>query len=240
MPGQSPDQTTEILILHGALGSATQMRPIAEALDALGRTRVLEFPGHGATPLGDAAFTLDAFADWLDAQLGDSRPMVFGYSMGGYVALTLEARRPGRFAAITTLGTKFEWTPENAAREGGRLNPAVIAEKVPKFAAVLAARHERAGGWEPVVVRTAALLRAAGEAPLLDDAMLGRVHCPVTLAVGSADDTVDLAETTRVAAHLALGTARSLEGVGHPIERVPVELVVALVREMLERATTGR
>ncbi len=233
-----PAETPEILILHGALGSAAQMRPIADALTSLGATRVLEFPGHGDTLLDGCPFTLGGFTDWLDAQLGDSRPAVFGYSMGGYVALALESRAPGRFTSITTLGTKFEWTPENAEREASRLDPAVIAEKVPKFAAVLEARHAGALGWEAVLGHTAALLRDAGREPLLTAERLVRVGCPVTLAVGAKDDAVDAAETARVAAQLGNGAARTLEGVGHPIERAPVEMVVELVRETAGRLAT--
>lgn len=225
-----------ILVLHGALGSAEQMRPVADALAPLGAVRALEFPGHGASPLGAREFSVPGFVAWLAAALrADERPLVFGYSMGGYVALALEAARPGTFAGIVTLGTKFAWTPESASREAARLDAVVIREKVPRFAAALEARHAAADGWESVLARTGALLRQVGDRPLLDAASLARVACPVTVAVGEQDDTVSPAEAREAAGQVADGLAEVLPGIGHPIERVPVPLVEALVRPLLAR-----
>src|SRR5436190_18139951 len=107
-----------ILVSHGALGSALQMQPIVEALEAFGdgriRVEVLEFPGHGHTPLAnDEAFLLAHFVDVMAnavKQIAGLPPVLFGYSMGGYVGLSLEARSPNTFSGIVTLGTKFEWT----------------------------------------------------------------------------------------------------------------------------------
>ena len=103
-----------IFVAHGALGAAAQMEPIAEALCVLGdgrcAVRTIEFPGHGDTPLGDDhAFSIDAFVEMLSDVVRpvDVPPVLFGYSMGGYVGLSLESRSPGSFAAIVTLGTKF-------------------------------------------------------------------------------------------------------------------------------------
>ena len=228
--------SSSILVLHGALGAAEQMRPIADALAPIGAVRALEFPGHGATPLGAREFSVPGFVAWLAAEVrADERPVVFGYSMGGYVALALEAARPGTFAGIVTLGTKFAWTPAAAARESARLDAAVIREKIPRFAAALEARHARAGGWEPVLARTAALLRQVGERPLLGPDALSRVTCPVTVAVGEQDDTVSSDEAREAAGWCADGLAEVLPGIGHPIERVPLPLVESLVRQLLAR-----
>ena len=46
-----------------------------------------------------------------------------GHSMGGYVALKLALKRPELVDRIITLGTKFNWTPEVAAKEVKMLNP---------------------------------------------------------------------------------------------------------------------
>lgn len=230
-----------ILVSHGALGSAGQMQPIVDALRALGDGRVrveaVELPGHGSTPLADErAFRLSNFVDALAlavARLHGPPPLFFGYSMGGYVGLALEARAPRTFAAIVSLGTKFEWTPSSADREASRLDPVVIASRFPKFAAQLAARHEQAGGWQTVMVRTAALLRENGHAPLLPVETLERIAIPVCVAVGTKDDTVSLAESQAAADVMLHGRCEALEDIPHPIERVPVERIVDLLRPML-------
>lgn len=222
-----------ILVLHGALGAAEQMRPVADALGELGPVRLVEFAGHGATPLGEGAFGIAGFRDALAASLDASPPYVFGYSMGGYVALALEAARPGSVAGIVTLGTKFDWTPEVAAREAARLDAATIREKVPRFAAALEARHAHAGGWELVLERTAGLLRDLGADPLLDASSLARVRCPVVIAVGGRDDTVSVDECQATAAWLPHAAVESLADLPHPIEKVPPASAVALMRALM-------
>jgi pimeloyl-ACP methyl ester carboxylesterase len=222
-----------VIVLHGALGSAAQMAPIVRALESLGRVHALEFPGHGDSPSGAVPFTVAGFADWLLAAIepvAGPDPIAFGYSMGGYVALALEARRPGTFSGIATLGTKFKWNPEAATREGARLDAGVIRAKVPKFAAMLEDRHARAGGWEEVLRQTAALLTALGADPPLDVDSLAAVRAHAVLGVGDADDTVDAAETARFAAMIPGATSRVLASTPHPIERVAPAEVVALVR----------
>jgi pimeloyl-ACP methyl ester carboxylesterase len=237
-----------ILVVHGALGSAAQMQPVAEVLRTLGNVVVVELPGHGETPLPeDTSFGMGTFADAIAAEVarlqsvaGDAgipvlAPVVFGYSMGGYAALALEARDPGRLAGIVTLGTKFEWTPEVAEKESSRLDPTAIAAKVPKFAETLGARHAGAGGWEIVLLRTAALLRDLGESTLLSPSALAGISIPVCIAVGSRDDTVTAQEAERVAGTMKDATTTVLPDVPHPIERVPPETIVGLMRELLSR-----
>ena len=235
-----------ILVSHGALGSAAQMQPIVEALEAFGdgriRVEVLEFPGHGRTPLdGDGTFRLPHFVDVMASAvsaMASRPPVLFGYSMGGYVGLALEARSPNTFSGIVTLGTKFEWTPGYAEREASRLDPVAIELKIPKFAAVLAARHEHAGGWEGVMVRTAALLRENGNAPLLTVEALERIAIPVCVAVGSKDDTVGVPEAQAAAEVMLRARCQVLEDVPHPIERVPVQRIIDLLRPMLSASVS--
>jgi pimeloyl-ACP methyl ester carboxylesterase len=233
-----------VLVAHGALGSAAQMQPIASALGALRdpqsgepiTVEVVEFPGHGSTALTDGTrFLLTDFVDVLAAAVSRcaSPPLLFGYSMGGYVGLALEARAPLTFTAIVTLGTKFEWTVQTAEHEAARLDPVVIASKVPRFAATLTARHAGPGGWETMMVRTATLLRANGRAPLLSLDVLERITIPVTVAVGADDETVTVMEAESAAGVMLRGRCVVLDGVAHPIERVPVERVVELVRNTL-------
>lgn len=225
--------TRPIVVLHGALGSAEQMGPVADALAVYGPTHCFELPGHGRTPLTNAApFSMTTFAHALRDDLtrrGIEQPIVFGYSMGGYVALLLESLAPGTLGGIVTLGTKVEWTPPIAAAAAARLDAAVLAVKVPAFAEQLRHRHESADGWELMLQRTAALLTDLGSAPLLTAATLANVRIPVCIGVGSRDDTVSGDEAARVAALLPNASAHVLPDVPHPIERVPAQVVIDLL-----------
>lgn len=231
-----------VLVVHGALGSGAQMQPVADALtdsQQFARVLTVELPGHGDTP-ADAGFGMAPFMTALaDAIHGAGlvRPLVFGYSMGGYVGLLLEAQAPGTLGGLVTLGTMLHWTPEIAARAAARLNPAVLRAKVPAFADALEARHRGAGGWERVLTDTATLLTGLGAAPPLTDNVLRAVACPVHLLVGSKDDTVTLEETTRAASRMPHARASLLDAVPHPIERVPPHLVVRAMTDLADLIT---
>lgn len=226
----------EIIVIHGALGSASQMIPIAETLGAIAPVRLIELPGHGNTPLGERDFSIAGFVRSLGTDVGSGRPIAFGYSLGGYVALALEATAPGTFAGIVTYGTKFAWNPEESAREVKLLDASTIATKVPAFAAALQARHEGAGGWELVLQRTATLITAAGEDSLLTPSVLSRIRPPVTVSVGTVDATVSVQETAAAALLVENGQHVFLEGLPHAIEKVPMADIAALVRGIAQRA----
>lgn len=229
-----------LILVHGALGSAQQLAPLADALRTLLDTGVvvLELPGHGETPAADSEFRMAAFAACLTARADAVReadgagPLVFGYSMGGYAALLAEATTPGTFGGILTYGTMFAWTPDVAASAAARLDATVMAAKVPSFAEVLRQRHAGAGGWERMLSRTASLLRALGDAPPLTPAVLGQVRCPVQLLVGERDDTVTWEQTAAIAAALPKGTASPVPGAPHPIEKVPVSALALALTEL--------
>lgn len=216
------------------------MLPIASELARFGTVHNVELPGHGDKPLADdAAFSIAGFSESLRERVSairtgtNSNTVVFGYSMGGYVALALEASAPGTFASIITLGTKFAWSPALALRELSRLDPSIIQEKIPKFASMLQARHANAGGWKLVLERTGILLTELGHAPLLNRETLAQVRSKVTVAVGSLDDTVSLEETIEFASFMPNATAKSLTDIPHPIEKVPAATIVSLVEEAL-------
>lgn len=233
----TPASAPSLLVVHGALGSASQMLPIANALDVVVAADTVELPGHGRTELQGRAFGMEVFADTLREvalrvrERTGTAPAVFGYSMGGYVALALEADHPGTFARIVTLGTKFDWTPGSAEAAARRLDPDTVAAKVPSFAETLQLRHTVEGGWRRVMTDTAAMLRSLGEAPLLTAARLSRIAVPVRIVEGSRDDTLSPGESERAAAAIPGARHVILDDVQHPIERVPPEAIVALVRE---------
>ncbi len=233
-----------ILVVHGALGSAAQMQPVADALSALGAVHVVELPGHGTRPLSDnTSFSMATFAHALRDTIVEqslSRPIVFGYSMGGYAALLLESMLPGMMGGIMTLGTKIEWTPAVADAAASRLDAGTISSKVPKFAEQLRVRHEHAGGWEQLLARTAALLRTLGAEPPLHDATLARVFAPVRVCAGANDDTLADGEAERTAARLPNATSQLFADVPHPIERVPMQLIVDGVSVLLRGQSRSR
>jgi pimeloyl-ACP methyl ester carboxylesterase len=227
---------SDVILIHGALGAVDQLEPLAAPLGERFRVHRLELEGHGSTP-SDAAYTPERFADNARAFMerrGIARASVFGYSMGGYVALALAAECPQLVARVATLGTKLAWSPDVAARETSRLHAPTIRAKVPRFADALEKRHAGAGGWEAMLTRTAAYMTSLGAKPALDDAALARVQQPVRLMGGDRDAVVTVDETRDAARRLTAGELAVLPNTPHPFEQVRVPLLAAHLVEFFD------
>ncbi len=224
-----------VLLLHGALGSALTLDPLKHELKNIGiEAMSLEFPGHGSTPLGKTEFTISGYANWLRAQIANteqlrSKPLfVFGYSMGGYIALKMEELFPGSIHSLVTLGTKFEWTVDSARAETKKLIPDVIEEKVPKFAGMLQERHS---DWKEVVRSTAKLMNTIPtQCALQPEQLMSNSSTNIIIARGSLDEMVSEAESTQMAGSLH-AQYREFEGMPHPIERINVAEVAAFLQK---------
>jgi 2-succinyl-6-hydroxy-2,4-cyclohexadiene-1-carboxylate synthase len=92
------------LLLHGFTGSGASWRDLI-ALSGLDASQFLtpDLPGHGANvPADPAAYTMEATAAALINGLDTSdTPHLYGYSMGGRLALYLALTYPERFASLT-------------------------------------------------------------------------------------------------------------------------------------------
>ena len=222
-----------LLLLHGALGSPETLEPLARLLEADFEVKAQAFAGHGGRAVAPGTFSLSYFADEvLEFLMGhETGPAhVFGYSMGGYAALLAATQAPGRFASISTLGTKLDWSPESAAAETRFLDPEKMLAKVPAFAETLRLRHAPAD-WAAVLHATAALMTAAGASPPLTAEALAALPVPVQLLVGDADHTAGSPAGRALAARLPRGRFELLPDSGHPLEGVNLELLAAHIRD---------
>lgn len=220
-----------IVLIHGALGTGSQLEPLSALLSDDFTCHLIELEGHGATPLGGDSYSFARFSEQIEAliQREDIAPAVlFGYSMGGYAALKVAADSPNLVRYVITLGTKMAWNPEAAAKEVSQLNPAKIREKVPAFAYDLEWRH--GDEWERVLSNTAALMTELGQRPLLDNAALSRIAAPVRFIVGDRDKVVTIDETTAAAASVPRGECVILPDTPHMFEQVNVDLIASLIR----------
>ena len=224
-----------LLLLHGALGSRAELEPLGALVSRRRPVLAIEFEGHGTTPARDRPFSVDGFVENAVAALdgaGLEKVDVFGYSMGGYVALALALAHPARVSTITTLGTKFAWTPETAAGASAFLAPDTVRAKAPDYARTLADRHAGAGGWEATLARTAAFLTGLGAHPVLGPSELARIHHRVRVMVGDRDRTVSVEETAEAFRHLPSGELMVLPRTPHPIEQVDVYRLADVLIEL--------
>ncbi|MEL6537481.1 MAG: alpha/beta hydrolase [Bacteroidota bacterium] len=213
---------TNLLLLHGALGSAALFDPLVPHLEKHYTLHCLNFAGHGGEPIPESGYSMPHFADNVVAYLeqqGIEQINIFGYSMGGYVGLWLAHRHPQRVGKLFTLATKFDWNPESAAQESRMLNPDKIAEKVPKFAAALEARHSPQD-WRQVLLHTKNMMTDLGNEPLLTQEVLKSIAHPCLITVGDQDQMVSHEETLQAAKALPDGEFACMADTPHPIEKV--------------------
>lgn len=227
--------TEHLLFLHGAVGAKDQLQPLADSLANDFEVHLLNFSGHGGEGSTEV-FSIQLFAgevlEWLrEREMGSSN--IFGYSMGGYVAMYLAANYPGTVNKLITLGTKYEWSENIATKEFAMLNPELIEAKVPKFAAQLQRRHSPLD-WKAVLAKTANLLLAIGKQPPLQTEDYFRIKNEVLLLVGNKDLTVTLKETATVFRQLANAQLAVLPNTPHPVEAVDEQYLSFLVRKFLQ------
>ncbi|WP_300661030.1 alpha/beta hydrolase [Fluviicola sp.] len=221
-----------LIILHGALGAKSQFKEIAEQLKSYFAVHSFDFDGHGAKSVTESEYSIEGFAQNLQDFMQENeihRPLIFGYSMGGYVALKLESRNPGSFEKLVTLGTKFDWTPESAEKESKMLNAEKIAEKVPAFAGYLKSLHGE-DQWKNVLGKTAQMMLRLGNKPALTNTDFAKVGIPVQLLRGSKDVMVSEEETRKTQEQLPQAEYLEIPDWQHPINLVsPKELVQQLL-----------
>lgn len=217
-----------LLLLHGAIGSSEQLKPLQSELIKSGfDARLFDFVGHGGRELPDAPFSISLFAEevisWMDEHR-IAKTDIFGYSMGGYVALYLAKHHPDRIGKVMTVATKFAWSVESAGKEVKMLNPEKIAEKIPKFAATLEHRHAPQD-WKLVLERTAEMMLTMGKQPPLSETDFNSIPHIVQLCVGDKDAMVSLEETLAVQRELQDAGFTVLPDTPHPIEQMDVQLL---------------
>ena len=211
---------TPLLLIHGALGCAEQFRACFKA-DIPDHWHFPDLAGHGQRCADGFPNSLEAMADDLHNWIREKRfnkVDVFGYSMGGYVALLLASRPDHPISRITTLGTKMEWSPEIAAKEASRLNPDIMEAKIPAFAERLAALHGQ--NWKALVRQTAKWLEQLGATSPLNAESFGRIQIPVRICLGNKDVMVSEAESRHAAASIPGASFSLLEEEPHVLEQV--------------------
>jgi pimeloyl-ACP methyl ester carboxylesterase len=225
-----------VILLHGALGTSDQLKPLAERLDLEQSIHLMDFEGHGSESIPGRPFRMEHFVenvlDFMDQYAIDQADF-FGYSMGGYVAMMLAKDHPERVGKIATLGTVLKWSSEVAEREVKFLNTDKIREKVPQFAKELEKRHP--SGWEEVAAKTKDLLLDLGSNPRISDSQWKEIGHKVRIHTGDRDATAGIEQSLDVCKKLPNGELMVLPDTPHPIEKANLNLLTSSLKDFLTR-----
>lgn len=219
-----------LLLLHGALGSKKNFDHISSELSNTYIIHKIDFEGHGNSTSNEE-FSIQLFTkntlDYIKSK-GLEKVCIFGYSMGGYVALNLAHSHPHIIEKIATYGTKFDWSIESAEKEVKMLNPDKIEEKVPAFAKSLK-ETQFPNDWKEVMHKTKALMTKLGYDPLLND-KLQEIQTKITIGISDSDKMVTIKESEFVSQSLSNGTLKTLQGLPHPIDQIPKEHLIQYIK----------
>jgi len=223
-----------LLLLHGALGSKDQLLKLKDYLSPHFNLHMLNFEGHGGRS-SNRIFSTTNFTENVHAYLLENnldKISIFGYSMGGYVALNFAKHYANMVEAIITLGTKVNWDKEAAAKEVKMLNPDVIERKVPKFASHLQQTHAP-NDWKEVLHKTAGMMLGLGNGHALIKEDFQKIQHKILVGIGTGDNMVTMEESQFLAEHLPNGTLKAIEDFQHPIARNDMKVLSDIIKDFL-------
>lgn len=225
-----------LLLLHGAIGAADQLQDLKEELSDTYEVHTLNFAGHAGTAMPAEPFSIPLFAEQVHRYIEDQQLQqvnIFGYSMGGYVAMYLAKMYPQSVHKVITLATKFHWDEETAAKEMRQADPEKIAAKVPAFAEALQKRHAP-NDWKELLQRTGSMLEALGKSNTLQPVDYNSIEASCLVLLGDRDKMITLEETLNVYWSLPKAEMGILPNTAHPIEQANKTMLSSMIRYFLQ------
>lgn len=224
--------STTLILLHGANGSAATLQPLSSLLTDDLDLLIPDWPGHGGRALQpqlDVPMIAIDVLRQMDAR-GSEQAVVFGYSLGGVVALYLARHFPDRILGVATLATKIVFDP-GAVRHLLYLSELDRLARIPGRVAALAERHQP-NDWQAVMEMNRRMFVALGSTAPLTGYDLPAIGKPALVMSGTEDQLVG-AQETREMARLLAATLLLFPGPAHPLEQVPLARVAQQLRDWL-------
>lgn len=226
-----------IIFLHGALGVAQDLEPLMALFRDRGfETLSFNFSGHGVNNPSPQEFRIDLFSRDLEAFIKKNNlknPVVFGHSMGGYVALYHKANfEDSPIKMIFTYGTKFNWSEQTVKKELPMLNPDHLQEKYPQFVTVLKNKH--GDSWRHLLYSTAHMMQHLERLDGLTKEDMAEIDIPVMLILGDQDRMVTSEETHLTSTWLHRAQVKTISHSKHELERSNLKEITELVISHLD------
>lgn len=206
----------QLVLIHGALGNQDEFQSILPYLENRFDVHLYEIPGHGSRKQELERFDLQTITSDLNEFLSEiGKSYIFGFSLGGYLALHLASIESENILGIVTLGTKFRWSPEIAQREIQSLDLEFLKEKVPPFYEYLDKLH--GNHLEQLLRSTALFMTELGENPALNPTSVKHIAIPIHITRGGKDKMVSIEESVEISSALISSSYFEVPSFIHPL-----------------------
>jgi pimeloyl-ACP methyl ester carboxylesterase len=236
--GRTMRERPTVVLVHGGPASYdhSYFKPDFAGLARLAQVVYLDLRDHGRSARNDPAdWTFEACADDIQAfcdVLGIAKPIVYGHSMGGFVAMLYGIRHPGHAGALVLASTHARFDLERLTEGFRRVAGDEVAELARRAYDDDSATDDE---WDrvfaafgPHVPDADQLARRLGNADL-DEAgtrafdqfdvvdQVARIDCPTLVCVGALDSVTPVDASQEIFDALApgLGRLEVIEGAGH-------------------------
>lgn len=223
----------QVILIHGALGNAKEFESIAPLLKERFDVLSYEIPGHGKRIDEINKFNLEEiindFKTFLD-KVGPS--FIFGFSLGGYLAISTALEDSKNIKGIITLGTKLNWSPEIAKKEVATLSVEFLQEKAPPFYDYLVNIHDKS--LPTLLDATKSFMTELGNRPILSEESVKDLDLPIHLIRGGKDRMVTKEETEIIVSSLKNGRYFEIPSFPHPLGFLYPKHVAQLIAVQLQ------
>lgn len=237
-----PEHAPPLIVLHGALGStALETDRLIRHWEKYFRVFALDFMGHGAssafekTPPTWNDFTANVEALIDHVQLADAA--LFGFSMGGGVALEVARRHPNAISRLAVHGVNVRWSESEVAP---MTSPMHLDDLEGTFWARRLAETHGQDRWRSLVRRMIAFTeRLPQSSNQMTEIAMSEIKQPTLVSIGDRDRYFDVRHAVHLWRHLPNAHLWVIPGLDHPIQHVDTEAFAARVRGVWMSSSTG-
>ena|SRR6185312_6085639 len=222
---------TPLVFLHGIGGAARTWRGQLASFGDRYRAVAWDMPGYGGSAaLANVGITTlaDALQDFLQ-QIGASRPILVGHSIGGMIVQQWLIKHPGAATAVVLAQTspafgkaEGDWQKQFIEARLGPLDRGETMETLaPSLVKELVGDHPDTGGMQVARDCMASVPEASYRAMMLallgfdQRKALGDIAVPTLVLSGSKDKNAPAPMMAKMATYIPSATYIELEGAGH-------------------------
>ena len=218
----------KLILIHGALGAAEEYDTILPLLKEHFEVTPFELPHHGTRKNSGVPFNIECLTnDLLEFLSSHGKSIIYGFSLGGYVALCAAQRDTKNIEGIITQGTKLNWSPEIAEKEIKSLDESFLKNKLQPFHEYLVNLH---GDYLPHLLdKTATFMKVLGSNPVLSKNTLQKVDIPIRFTRGGKDRVVSQEETIEFAKYVSNQCYFEIPFLPHPLGFIKPKYIARLI-----------